>query len=72
MMQILLPSGDAPAVSCDDERSMRKFFMGLSLLALGLALVLKLETLYCERYVERDLGQSPMGARHCPFGGVLM
>jgi hypothetical protein len=55
---------------------MRKFFMGLSLLALGLALsltlILKLESLYCERYVERDFGQSPMGARHCPFGGVLM
>jgi hypothetical protein len=52
--------------------SVRPFFMVLILLALALTLFLvmflNLLTLNCEV----SFGQSPMGARHCPSGLVIM
>jgi hypothetical protein len=43
-------------------------FMGLGLVSLTLFMVSKLLTLNCEI----SWGSSPMGARHCPSGFVIM
>jgi hypothetical protein len=63
------------AVSCDDEMSMRKFFMGLSLVALGLALCSALGLVLIallDRNCEVSFDESPMGARRCPSGLIIM